>query len=191
MDNVDFMVVGNSGREIEERVRRMEVGLERGLKKWEIDVQVMKLEELWLDKEGRRKGKKIKWLGEEIKWKEEVRVLGVWWQSDGGWKSYVANRLRIGNMRWGLMKKLIGRGGRGVCVEVLMEIFKMVVKKAMMYGREVYWDGQRLMKERLQVWINRGLRGILGAVRTTPVEALLGEVGMKRVEYELDEAVEK
>ena len=94
-------------------------------------------------------------------------------------------------MRWGLMKKLIGRGGRGVGVKVLVDIFKMVVKKAMMYGMEVYWDGQREMKEKLQVWINRGLRGILGAVRTTPVEALLGEVGMKRVEYELDELVEK
>lgn len=94
-------------------------------------------------------------------------------------------------MRWGLMRKLIGRGGRGVGVEILLEIFKVVVKKAMMYGKEVYWDGQREMKNRLQVWINRGLRGILGAVKTTPVDAMLGEVGMKRVEYELDEMVEK
>ena len=84
VDDVDFMVVGVSEREIEERVRRMEVGLKRGLEKWEIDVQVMKLEGLWVDKEGGRKGKRLKWLGEELKWKEEVRVLGVWWQSDGG-----------------------------------------------------------------------------------------------------------
>lgn len=89
------------------------------------------------------------------------------------------------------MKKLIGRGGRGVSVRVLMEIYKMVVKKAIMYGMEMYWDGQKDMKERLQVWINRGLRGILGAVNITPVDSMLGEVGMKRVEYELDEAVEK
>ena len=191
VDDVDFMVVGKSEREIEERVRRMEVGLRRGLEKWKVDVQTMKLEGLWVDKEGGRMGKKLKWLGEEIKWKEEVRVLGVWWQGDGGWESHVANRLRIGNMRWGLMRKLIGRGGRGVSVEVLLEIFKVVIKKAMMYGMEVYWDGQREMKERLQVWINRGLRGILGAVKTTPVDAMLGEVGMKRVEYELDELVER
>ena len=76
-------------------------------------------------------------------------------------------------------------------VDVLMESFKMVAKKAMMYGIEVYWDGQRWFKERLQVWVNRGWRGILGAVKTTPIESKLGEVGMKRVEYELDEAVEK
>lgn len=191
VDDVDVMVTGRSEREIEEKVRRMEKGLMRGLKKWEIDVQVMKLEGMWLDKEGGRKGKEIKWLGEELRWGEEVRVLGVWWQRDGGWESHVANRIRIGNMRWGLMKKLIGRGGRGVKVEVLLEIFKMVVKKAMMYGMEVYWDGQKEMKERLQVWVNRGLRGILGAVKTTPVEVLLGESNMKRVEYELDEGVEK
>lgn len=41
VDDVDFMVVGRSEREIEDRVRRMEVGLKRGLDKWEIDVQVM------------------------------------------------------------------------------------------------------------------------------------------------------
>jgi len=191
VDNVDFMVVGRSEREIEERVRRMEVRLRRGLEKWEVDVQGMKLEGLWVDKEGSRKGKEIRWLGEEIKWEEEVRVLGVWWQGDGGWESHVKNRLRCGNIRWEMMKKLIGRGGRGVGVEVLMEIFKMVVKKSMMYGMEVYWDGQKEMKERLQIWVNKRLRGILGAVRTTPIDAMLGEVGMRRVEYELDEAVEK
>ena len=45
----------------------MKVGLKRGLDKWEIEVQVMKLEGLWMDREGGRKGKEIKWLGEIIK----------------------------------------------------------------------------------------------------------------------------
>jgi len=155
VDDVDFMVVGRSEREIEERVNRIEVGLKKGLEKWEIDVQIMKLEGLWVDKEGGRKGKEIKWLGEEIKWKEEVRVLGVWWQGDGGWESHVKNRLMSGNMRWKMMRKLIGRGGRGVGVEVMMDIFRMVVKKSMMYGMEVYWDGQKEMKERWEIWINK------------------------------------
>lgn len=91
----------------------------------------------------------------------------------------------------GLMRKLIGRGGRGVSVEVLLEIFKMVVKKAIMYGMGIYWDRQREMKEKLQVWVNRGLRGILEVVKTTPIDAMLGEVRMKRIGYELDEVVEK
>ena len=77
MDDVDFMVVGVSEREIEERVKRMEVGLKRGLEKWEVDVQIMKLESLWVDKEGGRIGKRVKLLGEELKWNEEVRMLGV------------------------------------------------------------------------------------------------------------------
>ena len=105
VDDVEIMVVGRSEGEIEERVRRMEVGLMRGLKKWEIDVQTMKLEGMWMDKEGGREGKKIKWLGEELRWGEEVRVLGVWWQGNGGWESHVANRLRMGTMRWGLCHK--------------------------------------------------------------------------------------
>jgi len=191
VDDVDFMVVGRGERDIEEKVRRLEVGLRRGLEKWEVDVQVMKLEGMWVDKEGGRRGRRLKWLGEEISWKEEVRVLGVWWQGDGGWESHVANRLLLGNGRWGLMRKLIGRGGRGLGVEVLMELFKVVVRKMMMYGMEVYWDGQKEMKEKLHVWVNRCVRGVLGAVRTTPVCALLAEVGLKGVEFELDEVVER
>ena len=76
-------------------------------------------------------------------------------------------------------------------MDVLIEIFKVVLKAALMYGMEVDWDGQKDMKEKLQMWINRGLRSIMGALRTIPVEAMLGEVGMKRVEYELDERVER
>ena len=67
VDDVDFMVVGRSEREIEKRVRRMEVGLERGVEKWEVDVETMKLEGLWVDKEGGREGKRLKWLGEEMR----------------------------------------------------------------------------------------------------------------------------
>lgn len=47
------------------------------------------------------------------------------------------------------------------------------------------------MKNKLQIWVNRCVRSILGAVRTTLVDALLGEMRLKRVEYELDKAVEK
>ncbi|PWW79142.1 hypothetical protein C7212DRAFT_303918, partial [Tuber magnatum] len=54
---------------------------------------------------------------------------------------------------------------------------------------ETFWDGQVEMRKILQVWINRGLRKILGAVRTTPVDTMLGEMGMKRVEWELEKKV--
>ena len=103
----------------------------------------------------------------------------------------MTNRLRLGNMRWGLVRKLRGRGGRGVGMGVLMELFKVVVRKTMIYGMEVYWDGQKEMREKLQVWVNRCVRGVLGAVRTTPICTMLGEVGLKGVEYEMDEMVEK
>ncbi|PWW72220.1 hypothetical protein C7212DRAFT_335967 [Tuber magnatum] len=55
----------------------------------------------------------------------------------------------------------------------------MVVLQTLMYGMEMFWDRQ----------INRGLRKILGVVRTTPVDAMLGEIGMKRVEWELEKKV--
>jgi len=76
-------------------------------------------------------------------------------------------------------------------VKDLKRIWKMVVGQSVMYGMELYWDGQENLRRRLQVWMNRGMRRILGCVRTTPVDAMLGELGEKRVEYELDRKVRK
>ncbi|RPB04835.1 hypothetical protein L873DRAFT_1174316 [Choiromyces venosus 120613-1] len=56
---------------------------------------------------------------------------------------------------------------------------------------ELYWDGQKEMKRKLQVILNKGIRRILGAVRTTPIDVMLGEIGWKRIEYELDKKVER
>ncbi|PWW77593.1 hypothetical protein C7212DRAFT_314731, partial [Tuber magnatum] len=43
----------------------------------------------------------------------------------------------------------------------------IVVLQTLMYGMETFWDGQVEMRKTLQVWINRGLRKILEAVRMT------------------------
>ncbi|PWW73640.1 hypothetical protein C7212DRAFT_331626, partial [Tuber magnatum] len=67
----------------------------------------------------------------------------------------------------------------------------MVVLQTSMYGMETFWDGQVEIRKILQVWINRGLRKILGAVRTTPVDTMLGGMGMKRKEWELEKKVAK
>jgi len=191
VDDVDFMVVGENKDEIERRVRRMEVGLVRGLGKWEVDVQKLKLEGMWMKRGGVEWRRGIKWLGEDIKMRLEVRVLGVWFACDGGWKEHVKNRMKVAGMRWNMMLKLFGRGGRGMNVVTLKGIWKMVVGQSLMYGMEVYWDGQEGMRKMLQVWMNVHMRRMLGGVRSTPVDAMLGELGEKRVEYELDRRVER
>ncbi|PWW77518.1 hypothetical protein C7212DRAFT_314554 [Tuber magnatum] len=43
VDDVDFMIGGRNRKEVEEKMRKMEKGLKRGLEKWEVDVQRMKL----------------------------------------------------------------------------------------------------------------------------------------------------
>jgi len=189
VDDVEFMMVGEDERSIKERVRRMEVGLERGLKKWEVDVQVMKVEGMWMWKDGVGFDRGIRWLGEEVRMKTELRVLGVWMEENGGWRSHVVNRLRIGEVRWRMMMKLLGRGGRGMCVEGLKRIWNMVVEQSVLYGMELYWNGQEEMRRVLLVWLNRGMRRILGAVRSTLVDAMLGELGKRRVEWDFDRRV--
>jgi len=191
VNDVDFMVVGKDEDEIEGRVENMGRAMERGLKKWEVDVQKLKLEGMWMRDEVVRWERGISWLGQDIKMKLGLRVLGVWLQSDGGWKEHVLNRMRVAETRWRLMLKLFGRGGRGMRVEDMKRIWKMVVGQSLMYGMELYWDGQKGMKEVLQIWLNRHMRRMLGGVRSTPVDVMLGELGEKRVEYELDRRVER
>ncbi|PWW77117.1 hypothetical protein C7212DRAFT_316974, partial [Tuber magnatum] len=65
----------------------------------------------------------------------------------------------------------------------------MVILQILIYGMQMFWDGQVEMRKILQVWINGGLRKTLGAVRMIPVHAMLGEMGMKRVEGELEKKV--
>jgi len=191
VDGVDFMVVGKDEDEIEDRVGKMGRAMERGLEKWEVDIQKMKLEEMWMRDGVVRWERNVNWLGQDIRMKLGLRVLGVWLQCDGGWKEHVLNRMRVAENRWRLMLKLFRRGGRGMRVEDMKRIWKMVVGQSLMYGMELYWGGQKGMKEMLQIWMNRHMRRILGGVRGTPVDVILGELGEKRVEYELDRRVER
>ncbi|PWW75212.1 hypothetical protein C7212DRAFT_323885 [Tuber magnatum] len=50
VDDKDFMIGGGNRKEVEERMRKMGRGLRRGLEKWEVDVQTMKLEAIGGDK---------------------------------------------------------------------------------------------------------------------------------------------
>ena len=122
VDDVDFMVVGKDEVEIKERVEVMGKALEEGLKKWEIDVQVLKLEGVWMEKGGREEERRVEWLGTEVGLKWSVRVLGVWFQGDGEWSSHVRERIRIAEVRWRMMWKLIGKRGSGMGVDKLKRI---------------------------------------------------------------------
>jgi len=151
----------------------------------------MKLEGMWMKRFGMSWNKGVRWLGENIEMRLSLRVLGVWMQCDGGWVEHVLNRMRMTDVRWKLMLKLFGRGGRGMGVKDLLGIWRMVVKQSLMYGMELYWEGQEKMRNVLQVWMNRHMRRILGGVRSTMVDVMLEELGQKRVEYELDRRVER
>lgn len=61
----------------------------------------------------------------------------------------------------------------------MIEIFKVVAGRAMIYEMEVYCPRKEGMNKRVQIWVNRSIRGIFGGVRTTSVDMLLGEVGIK------------
>ncbi|PWW80326.1 hypothetical protein C7212DRAFT_311280, partial [Tuber magnatum] len=81
VDDMDFMIEGGNRKEVEERIRKMERRLRRGLEKWEVDVPTMKLEAMWMGKDRNEWEGGIEWLGEEISLKMVVRVLGVWFQN--------------------------------------------------------------------------------------------------------------
>ncbi|PUU74722.1 hypothetical protein B9Z19DRAFT_1132704 [Tuber borchii] len=190
VDDMDFMVVGDSEKEILEKVKKMEIGLRKGLDKWEVDMQVLKLEGLWMDRGGWKRDRGVRWLGEDIRLEEDVRVLGVWWLKDGGWESHVKRRIELAQRRWRMILKLLGRNGQGVRVKVMAGLLNMVVMKVLMYSMELYWNGDVKMLRMLEVWRNRCLRCIVGAVRTIPKKAMLGKLGWKSLGLELDKKVD-
>ncbi|PWW79143.1 hypothetical protein C7212DRAFT_303919 [Tuber magnatum] len=65
VDDMDFMIGGGNRKEVEERMRKMERGLRRGLEKWEVDVQTMKLEAMWMGKD-RNEGDKFEDSSESV-----------------------------------------------------------------------------------------------------------------------------
>ncbi|PWW75831.1 hypothetical protein C7212DRAFT_324406, partial [Tuber magnatum] len=82
VDDVDFLIGGGNRKEVEERMRKMERGLRRGMEKWKVDVfETMKLKAMWMGKDRNEWEGGIEWLGEEISLKTVVRVLGVWCQN--------------------------------------------------------------------------------------------------------------
>ncbi|PWW77795.1 hypothetical protein C7212DRAFT_314087, partial [Tuber magnatum] len=81
VDDVDFMIGGGNRKEVEKRMRKIERGLRRGLEKWEVDMQTMKLEAMWMGKDRNEWEGGIEWLEEEIRLKTVVRVLGAWFQN--------------------------------------------------------------------------------------------------------------
>jgi len=191
IDDVVFMLEGESVEVRKDRVGRMEVGLKRALEIWEVDVQVMKVERMWMVRDGRVWEEGLRWLGEDMKIKLCVSVLGVWLENNESWRAHMKNRMECANKRWRLMVKLVGRGGRGMSVKEMKRIWKMVVGQSRMYGMELYWDEQEEMRKMLQVWLNRGMRRMLGVERCTPVDAMLSELEERGVEYELRRKVER
>jgi len=53
----------------------------------------------------------------------------------------------------------------------------MVVEQAVMYGMELYWNGQEEMRRILQVWLNRRMRRILGGSEKHTCGCNAGGVG--------------
>ena len=139
-----------------------------------------------MDKESRRRERRVGWVGQNIRRGREVRVLGTWWQSDRGWEGQVDRRIGLAERRWRMLLKLLGRGERGVCVDVMTSLVNIVVMKVLMYGRELYWDGDKKMKSRLEIWRNKGLRRILHGVRTTLIDRMVGEMGWRYLGLEMD-----
>ena len=58
--------------------------MKEGLREWEIDIQVLKLEGVRMDRGAREEGESVEWMGEVVEMKWDIRVLGVWVQGDGG-----------------------------------------------------------------------------------------------------------
>ena len=53
-----------------------------------------------------------------------------------------------------------------------------MVQSIVLYGAEIWWQGQKTWAEDIQKLINRQARSITGALKTTPIESLVKEAAL-------------
>src|SRR6266516_1954122 len=62
-----------------------------------------------------------------------------------------------------------------------------VVQSIVLYGAEIWWQGQKTWAEDIQKFINRQARSITGALKTTPIEQLVKEAVLTPAVYLLED----
>jgi ribonuclease HI len=110
--------------------------------------------------------------GEVLYQKDDCKYLGVIFDNKLTWKSQIENLATKASKRLTLLKKLGGTTW-GSNRSTLLTTYKMYVKPKLIYCCEALITAKKLHLNKLEIVQNQALRLITGAVKTTPIDAML------------------
>ena len=74
----------------------------------------------------------------------------------------------------------------GLAPRLTKRIHVAAVQSTMLYGAEIWWENQKLLRKKIEGVINRGARVVTGMWKSTPIDILLAEANLRKMRVLLD-----
>ncbi|EED15087.1 reverse transcriptase, putative, partial [Talaromyces stipitatus ATCC 10500] len=125
--------------------------------------------------------------GELATVKSTVRWLGILLDSQLTWKSHYNARIKTARNTIIRLNSLCR--ANGLPPALVRRIQKATVQAQLLWGAEIWWQGQKTWAQRIQILINKQARGITGMFPKTPIGALIREAALEPATVLMDARV--
>jgi hypothetical protein len=129
--------------------------------------------------------------GTKVVPEETLRWLGVWLDRKLSFKHHVNTKLASAGRSLSALSRL-STTEKGLTVKAIRQLYLSCVVPISDFGSEVWWKGQQKGQQhfidKLQKLQNKASRTILGAFRTTPIDAMNAEAALLPPDLRLDAA---
>ena len=128
--------------------------------------------------------------GNKIKQYTEYKFLGMWFDHKLTWKKHILSVKDKCTKRLNLLRCIAGTswGGNG---QILLLIYKGLIRSILDYGCELYDTACNSLKEQLDSIQYQALKVVTGAIHSTSLEALRVECGELPLKYRRSTFVDK
>ena len=113
-----------------------------------------------------------------------MRWLGVILDPGLKLKAYVDLRLEKARNAEARIKGITSKFG--LVPGLTRRIHVAAVQSTMLYGAEIWWENQKLLRKKIEGVINRGARVVTGMWKSTPIDILLAEANLRKMRVLLD-----
>jgi ribonuclease HI len=103
--------------------------------------------------------------------KKEVKWLGIWFDKSLTFKTHVEKRLALATRTLHNIIRLSG-SEKGLSFKAIRQLYIACITTISDYGVQIWWKGQKGLLEKFQKLQNKALKVILGAFKTSPIEAM-------------------
>lgn len=126
--------------------------------------------------------------GLEIKPKEHLRWLGVYFDRKLTWKVHIQQKITSATRTLHLASRLANTEG-GLSTKAMRQLYTACVTSVSDYAVPVWWNQQQHYLDKFQKLQNTALRKILGAFKTSPARAMEVEASLPPPKVRFDRIV--